>query len=105
MGAKLKTCNAKIRQLQGEKAAMKGSLSKHSESSHSVMGSSNIRVKVPDDAYSAKGSSRKASSHRRTGSNKFSYSSVQKGGEDSPEGDDSSSEDEMFKRNRSKARR
>ena len=52
---------------------VKGSLSMNdAKSSHSVMSSSNIRVKVPDEP--SKGASFKSSYHSRTGSNQFSQS-------------------------------
>ena len=82
---------------------VKGSLSLNdAKSSQSVMSSSNIRVKVPDEP--SKGASFKSSYHSRTGSNQFSQS-LPKGGHTNDEGESSSSEEEMFKRNRNNSRR
>ena len=67
------------------------------------MGSSNIRVKVPDDQSAKRSSSiSKATSHRRTGSNKFSYASVKNESKESEDEGSSSEEDFRSMRNRVK---
>ena len=85
---------------------MKTHFGSQSNSSHSVMGSSNIRVKVPDNQSAKRSSSisKATSSHRRTGSNKFSYASVRDGEKNSEE-DDGSSSEEDFRSMRNKVKR